>query len=274
MRELLRNCNNYQPQWPQVLSVLGVDAIVGVACLLGFVLVILRITNKEGDVLRSTALHYKFDESLMTDKVHRTQRLGAVLYFEFFDMLLALNLMMLVGTVVLAPLNWYSGDGCDKGFFTHVSAFNIDSHSGEIQGLGVLWAHGIFTWLLSFGTLGLVMRCRYKFLAIEEQYGTDIEEFTVQIRGLPTSLVDPEKILTAVKKEFAGVEAVNIAYELSDMLNAMRRHNNNVCDIDVCEQALETGYQPRACVCCAEVTFNTCCSGHRSHVSTVLDQPP
>ena len=37
------------------------------------------------------------------------QRLAAQLYMEFFDLLIMLTVQMLVGTLVLTPINWYEG---------------------------------------------------------------------------------------------------------------------------------------------------------------------
>ena len=63
--------------------------------------------------IRAASWQWNFDPEEMNETLPQ-QRLAAQLHVEFIDLLLQLGCCMVVGSLLLAPINWYQGDHYDE----------------------------------------------------------------------------------------------------------------------------------------------------------------
>ena len=209
--------------WAEVLTTTLLNGLILCLCLLAFYKVVmpflLRDEEEDKKIRGVATLQWKdFDAELMND-VLPTQKLAAELYFEFFNLLLKLAILMCFGNVLMSTINYYQGNEIpwkeENVFFSRSSTFNISYDSD------VLWAHALYVWLFSFACIILVVQYRKTFRELDQKHDYGVSEYTLQIVNLPVQAVDPYLMKAAILERHPGVREVHIAYELSELLDLM-----------------------------------------------------
>lgn len=236
--------------WDTLLPVIGINSSVAIVCALGFYFVVLPhllTQNGENKMIASVLWTNAFRPEMMPEGVLQTQKLAAVLYFEFSDLLFKLQMLLVLACCILCPVDWYEGkhylEEESPSWFARASVFNLKDDADAF------WAHAIMCWLISIVTLVLVIQARREFRAIERKYDFGISEFSVEFHGLPRLLIEPELIRDEIMQSHPKVHEVHIAYELNALLDLSRRRKELQGDKSVIEHAIEVQYQPRACCC-------------------------
>ena len=114
--------------------------------------------------------------------------------------------------------------------------------------------HACYTWLLSLGCVILVVRCRRRMRFWDKQYDFSASEYTAILSGIPTHIIDPLIITSALEAQQLEVHAVHIAYDFAALLGSIRRLEQVEQSISQCEQAQERQFKPH--ICCRKVDLD------------------
>lgn len=169
-------------------------------------------------------------------------------YLQFQQYLIIyILILMILSMVVILPINIYSENKIDNGTtFGHTTIRNLDPSSN------MLWFHAV---LSQFFIIPLfILRFIYK-----KRYFEQDNTLTLMISGIPTEQCDRNNILRVFREKLWPVADVQIAYNISTLINldnnrkkaeeAIRVLNNRYEDSGI-RPEMTSGSCGRWCCCC------------------------